>query len=54
MRKPVADAVQGENWLESGAYTAVREHFEPFSTPQRAAIGFLMGLLRQQRGEAGL
>ena len=25
----VVDAMQGDNWFESGAYTAVREHFEP-------------------------
>jgi hypothetical protein len=28
LKKSPVDAMQGENRLESGAYTAVREHFE--------------------------
>jgi hypothetical protein len=28
LKKSLADAMQGENRLDSGAYTAVREHFE--------------------------
>jgi hypothetical protein len=28
LKKPLVDAMQGENRLERGAYTAVREHFE--------------------------
>jgi hypothetical protein len=29
LKKSLVDAMQGENRFESGAYTAVREHFEP-------------------------
>jgi hypothetical protein len=29
LKKALVDAMQGENRFESGAYTAVREHFEP-------------------------
>jgi hypothetical protein len=28
LKKSLVDAMQGENRIESGAYTAVREHFE--------------------------
>jgi hypothetical protein len=28
LKKSLVDAMQGENRLESGAFTAIREHFE--------------------------
>jgi hypothetical protein len=49
LKKSPVDAMQGENRLESGAYTAVREHFEAVFNVEASPEAF-----RQPASPAGI
>ncbi len=50
MKKSVVDEMQGENPLESAAYTGVREHFERIFDAAGHRHGLFVGLLRVDGG----